>query len=384
MNLLIYEWDGYGYAEIREVLTEHGVHVDTIRFESKTTNIYDDFPKVFREKLKENTYDAVFSFNFVHNVAEACYEHNIKYISWTYDSPVNIQGMEHKLGYPTSYSFFFDKLQVKKYKDMGFEHIYHLPLAANTKRLSKIKPDALAKTFYEADISFVGRLYESRFPHIWKELSPYMQGYLKAAVLSQEKLYGCNIYEELITDEILTRINLDYTKGHRTNYLSKAQVTFQMNTYTTNQERKLLLAALSEIGTTKFYSTDRIDVLKNVVQMGPVTYRDRMPLVFKLSKINLNISLKCIYSGIPLRAIDILGSGGFLLSNYQPELAEFFIPDEELVLYTGIDDAVEKAKFYLAHDTLRQQIAQKGFERINKDFTFETQLTKIFKICDLV
>ena len=55
MNLLIYEWDGYGYAEIREVLTEHGVHVDTIRFESKTTNIYDDFPKVFREKLKENT-----------------------------------------------------------------------------------------------------------------------------------------------------------------------------------------------------------------------------------------------------------------------------------------------------------------------------------------
>ena len=57
-----------------------------------------------------------------------------------------------------------------------------------------------------------------------------------------------------------------------------------------------------------------------------------MPLIFRESKINLNITLRSITSGMPLRALDIMGAGGFLLSNYQQELAENYIDGEELVL----------------------------------------------------
>ena len=38
--------------------------------------------------------------------------------------------------------------------------------------------------------------------------------------------------------------------------------------------------------------------------------------MFANSKVNLNITLRNIKTGIPLRALDIMGAGGFLLTNY--------------------------------------------------------------------
>ena len=45
---------------------------------------------------------------------------------------------------------------------------------------------------------------------------------------------------------------------------------------------------------------------------------------------------------MPLRVLDVMGSGGFLFLNYQPGLAEFFVPVEELVLYDSMADLEDK------------------------------------------
>ena len=88
-----------------------------------------------------------------------------------------------------------------------------------------------------------------------------------------------------------------------------------------------------------------------------------MPYAFHYSKINLNPSLRIIQTGIPLRAFDVMGTGGFLLSNWQEELAEFYTDGEDLALYDSLPDAVEKAAFYLAHEEVRERIAQAGREK---------------------
>ena len=64
------------------------------------------------------------------------------------------------------------------------------------------------------------------------------------------------------------------------------------------------------------YSWEKCDLLQNVNYMGSCDYYGQMTKVFKASSINLNITLKISQSGIPLRVMDILGAGGFLLSNY--------------------------------------------------------------------
>ena len=96
-----------------------------------------------------------------------------------------------------------------------------------------------------------------------------------------------------------------------------------------------------------------------------------MPCVFHLSKINLNISLRSITSGIPLRCLDILGANGFLPTNYQPELAEFFIPDEDFVMYESEDDFLQKIEYYLSHEAERKEISYNGWKKVNQNFSYE-------------
>ena len=98
-----------------------------------------------------------------------------------------------------------------------------------------------------------------------------------------------------------------------------------------------------------------------------MNYYGEMPYAFAASDINLNISVKGIQSGIPQRALDIMASGGFLLSNYQQELVELFSYGEDMAVYESMEDAVEKCDFYLRHDELRRQIALNGRQKVLKE-----------------
>jgi spore maturation protein CgeB len=110
---------------------------------------------------------------------------------------------------------------------------------------------------------------------------------------------------------------------------------------------------------------------------GYVDYYTVMPLVFSQSKVNLNISLRTIRTGIPLRVVDVLGCGGFLISNYQSELEEYFEIGQDLEVYGSIEELYEKVQFYLEHEDVRRQIAQNGFEKVKRDFTFTDRLSRI-------
>ena len=114
--------------------------------------------------------------------------------------------------------------------------------------------------------------------------------------------------------------------------------------------------------------------------MGPVDYYDTMPYVFKCSKINLNITLKSIINGIPLRAFDIMGCGGFLLTNYQDDFVKYFTPGEDLVIYENQSDFLYKIKYYLAHEDERMQIAENGYTKVKNLHSFKIRLNKIMDI----
>ena len=92
------------------------------------------------------------------------------------------------------------------------------------------------------------------------------------------------------------------------------------------------------------------------------------------------ITLRSIQSGIPLRCIDIMASGGFLLSNYQEDFYDSFIPGEDCVLYESVENCIDKCRYYLSHEAERAQIAQNGLGRIRDNHTYEIRLSQIFNI----
>ena len=92
------------------------------------------------------------------------------------------------------------------------------------------------------------------------------------------------------------------------------------------------------------------------------------------------VSRKSILTGIPLRAFEIMGSGGFLLSNYQREYEEYSCNGVDYVYYMDYEDLMEKVEYYLSHEKERKEIAKNGYENVKANHTYRNRVDAIMKI----
>lgn len=385
MKLLLYDMGAYTQQDIMDALSKMGIEYRNILYKLSDLSADAYFEKRVNELLEKEQYEAVFSVNYYPILAKICAAKDLPYISWSYDSPIKMENMEETLGYRTNYVFFFDRAECERYQKKGFRNVYHLPLAVNTERLDKVEMSEEDEKKYGADISMVGQLYESVLPVLMMPLNEYEKGYLTAAIETQLKLYGSYLLPQVITDELVEKMNSCYEALGQTNLkLDREGLVITVAKHVTHLERVLLLDFLSENYQVHLYGPDKAEELPRVQWKGSAGYFDEMPKVFKNSKVNLNISLKCIQSGIPLRALDIMGSGGFLLTNYQPEIAEYFIDGEEVVMYTGLEDAVMKCEYYLEHEEERKQIAERGYQKVKELFGYEERLQTMLAVAGVL
>ena len=109
-----------------------------------------------------------------------------------------------------------------------------------------------------------------------------------------------------------------------------------------------------------------------------------MPQIIKCSKINLNMTNRPIKTGLPLRIFDLMACGGFVLSNYQSEIPEIFVPDKDIVLYDSIPDMLAKIDYYLAHDDERKQIAKNGYEKVKEYHSYDVRIVTMLKAAGII
>lgn len=89
---------------------------------------------------------------------------------------------------------------------------------------------------------------------------------------------------------------------------------------------------------------------------------------FCKSKIVINIAMK---EDLNMRCFEAIGTGSFLLTDWVPHIDEVFEDGKHLVLYRSLDEAVDKAKYYLKHDSEREKIAQAGYEHVMAHHTID-------------
>ena len=105
-----------------------------------------------------------------------------------------------------------------------------------------------------------------------------------------------------------------------------------------------------------------------------------MPRIFHASRINLNITMRPIESGLSLRIWDVLGCGGFLLTNYQSEIPEYFEIGRDLETYDSMEELEQKAAYYLTHEEERLEIALHGYEKVSMLHTYEIRIAEMIRI----
>ena len=382
MNILMLEWDSFGQEYVIEEFQKADCEVDIFPWPFGKENMRnnDVLCQRLTDVLKEKEYRFVFSFNFFPIAARVCNQHAIKYASWIYDTPYMLLYSKYTM-LDTNYIFFFDKSLFYEFNRYGVKHAFYLPMAAQVKYYDKLKKAESER--YSADISFVGSTYnEARqdfFQYI-DEIDEYALGYLQAIMKMQAELYGNFILEELLTDNILRELQrVCPIKKEEDEWETDAWIyaNYFLARKMTGEQRVEQLGLLGESHQVKVYAPEQDSDIKNVINCGTVDYVKEMPLVFKNSKINLNMTLRSIHTGIPLRAMDIMGCGGFLLTNYQQDFLEYFEPGIDYIYYSSKKELLYLTDYYLNHEEERKQIARNGYQKVKEGHTYTDRIKQL-------
>lgn len=386
MNVIFLDWPCFGREDCISALKSLGHDVSFFFHKDYNLRKSSDFDDAFDTYVSNHPADFLFSFNYYPLVAEGCKRNSLKYISLVYDAPL-VALYSYTIVYPCNYVFIFDKTQYLELHNLGITTVYYLPLPGNADKISQMLELPHDKDFYTSDVSFVGSLYneDHNFFDRLTGLSDYTKGYLEAIMEAQLKVYGYYFIEDILTPRILDDMkkSLLYEAGN-TGIQTDEYIygSYFLGRKITELDR---VRTLTELGkdqdlNLKLFTRNPNFAAPGIQNMGTVDYNLQMPYVFHYSKINLNITLRSIKSGMPLRAIDIMSNGGFLMTNFQADFLDYFVPDEDFVYYTDIADLKEKIHYYLNHEEERARIALNGQNKIRKFHSFTRRFQEIFEI----
>ena len=389
MNVLFIDWPCFDRDETKEALANLGHNVIPFFHEDYNSLASDTFDSEIKSTIEKNQIELVFSYNYYPLIALACRDENVWYMSFLYDNPYAYI-YSYTLMFPTNIVFLFDSSLVEYFRKGGLTNVFYMNLPGAPEKLNRLLEREYDKNRYIADISFVGALYNEAhnfYDRMDFAKNPYLKGYIQGVMDAQRKVSGMNFVEETLTPSILKQMHEllpleKEAKSIETDGFRFAD--YVVNRKLTSDERKDILRGLgSRFGRNydiKLFTIDDKVEFDGVKNMGIATYETEMAYVFYHSKINLNISLRSIKTGIPLRCMDILAAKGFLLSNFQSDFLIDFVPGEDFVYYENEEDLFEKAEYYLTHESERKEIADNGYQKVLRFFTIEDVLKRMFEV----
>ncbi|WP_204105247.1 MULTISPECIES: glycosyltransferase [Spirulina sp. CCY15215] len=119
--------------------------------------------------------------------------------------------------------------------------------------------------------------------------------------------------------------------------------------------------------------------------------RQKMREIFANSKICLNFTGSSIPDSIAQlepwrqhihqlkgRPFEICASGSFCLTEWVSHLEKCFSIGREIDCFCDLEELLAKARFYLTHDTIREEMAKTAYEKVNRDVLSLKSLEQVF------
>lgn len=331
--------------------------------------------------IKKHNPDFVIANIFGVFVAEITKRLGIKFAVWCMDSPA-YSTWTPEAAADHCYIFYFDYREYELRKQSGLKNVYHLPLAADI-----VWSDQLAVTDeeiekYGCDMSFIGSLYtQNLYDKTIEQFPADMQESLTELLENSAFVWDEQDRLHLPPEPVqaMRRLCPDmFDEPYMPDeYFLR---TYLLGRKLTHVERTLMMEMLAQRYDIHLYTRDTEVVPDGVRRFPEIDGSDGALKVFRASMININITLRSIASGVPLRVFDVMGVGGFMLSNWQEEIPELFEEGKEIATYKTPEELVDKADYYLRHEDERARIAVNGYRKVKEQHTYEHRLEKIISI----
>ena len=421
MNIVIHRYNSIcepGYIEAFRALGIDVIEEDA-EIRNKSISGEERIESIARSIL-ENKPMFVFSINFFPYISDICEKLNVLYVCVSVDCPVaelysvSIRNKHNRV-------FLFDRKQYEDIVCENPENIFHLPLSAyNTEKVT-------ADLKY--DVTFIGSLYTEKnpFPEVISKVNSRVRGVCDGLLSAQELFGGLELIDQvmdartpsdLLSDPRFTEQKNMVTKPGKTASHGIAHDIKQafgpflppeisapsdfiydmagiwavdscLGYELTVRDRLLLIASLSESladsgALVHLFTRSDVSGLKSLTDKtvihGGVNTLTEMPDIFGSSKININTTMRAIRTGLPQRIWDIMGVGGFVLTDYRAELPEYLTVGKHLEAYESMDEACEKAAYYLAHEDERLEIAHEGYIEVCEKHTILNRVTTMISM----
>lgn len=311
----------------------------------------------------------VFSINYFPYISEVCQRLDTLYVCFSVDCPV-LEFFSASIRNRCNRIFLFDYNQYLQFKDENPTCIFYLPLGTNTDRWDAVFENSRdIPVMY--DVSFVGSLYTEKSTYPSLSLSEFDRGFCDGLIRAQAKFPGLSLIEDTLSPEMISRIKNTSASFPVLPDAFRETDAYVVSNYILGMEiasyqRIRTLNTLAKHFQVDLFTRSDVSSLIGVCCHGGVTTHTEMPLIFKQSKINLNITIPSIQTGLSQRIWDVLGCGGFLLTNYQMELPEYFEIGTDLDAYETHEELKEKVAYYLKHEDVRRSIAESGYQKVKE------------------
>ncbi len=386
MKFLIFDHNSPFLSDITSFFKEHAI--ESVIVNTSFRNVcYDPvFRREMTQNIRDTQADLVFSLQFFPILSNICEQQNIPYVCWCYNTTDNLLLLNNSIINPCNVIFHADSQWIEKLQRLGCKQVYYLPWAASSLYTSLLS-DVLVPKNDVTCLDPISTDTHLAYLKLQAQTDPRTRGFLEGLLQAQEMIYGFNFLENACNQTVMQALCTAYPLSISRKTLASLEEVYAFELLypaVTKRETAHLLATLDHENTiqTCLY-TKRTELEKHFNRISVLPFPETPTAIgttYQTSKINLLISSREIQNGVPAQAFQILGCGGFLLTNFQNDFISLFEPDNDYVYYESCDDMLDKIHYYLTHEDERNQIAQNARKKILQHHTFAYRMHEMFDI----
>lgn len=304
-------------------------------------------------------------------VSEFCRKRELPLLSWFVDRPDLFLPQYRNLDNPFIAYAVWDADALTPMSNMGFDHVFHLPLAVDLERTHFVS-NAQARR----DVAFVGNSMHSASEKSWKlsgqpeSSRSFWEGVARKFVESERHDLPAFLAREYPEANALRTACEPSLKAVLDSFVYWQATQF----YRLDCMKELLPIKPVVAGDDHWQSLLRGESWTHV---GPLNYYNELPEFYRSTRINFNTTSMQMKGALNQRVFDVPASGGFLLTDYHEQIDAAFEVGQEVICYSSVDEIGDLIRYYMANPSVRRDIALHARQRIEKEHSYAHRIQTI-------